>query len=138
MVATTPLHLFRSTLLTECLHSIPLFKERPIFTIYMTFMFLLHALFVVDCVCIYYFKVEAMYCVSSVLLLVHYVLIGPLLFYAFLWDFVFPPASESHFSELYYHAINGDDYAASTADLSPHSQWLLNHTNRSPAPWPHD
>lgn len=100
----------------------------------MVFMLFLHTMFVVDCVCIYYFNIAAFYCVSSVLLLIHYVLIGPLLFYAFLWDFVFPPANaEARFSELYYQAINSDEYA-STNETS-YSPWLL---MRQPAPWPHD
>lgn len=98
-------------------------------------MFFLHAMFVIDCVGIYYFDVEPMYCVSSVLLLVHYVMIGPLLYYAFLWDFVFPPPAESRFSELYYHPINSDEAYVSSSEISPQSQWLL---SRAPAAWPHD
>lgn len=105
----------------------------------MVFMLILHVLLVVDCVCIYYFGVTAMYCVSSVAILIHYVTIGPLLFYAFLWDFVFPPPKESPFSELYYHSINTEASDNSVnSDLSAQSQWLLNTQNRRLAAWPHD
>lgn len=110
----------------------------------MVFMFLLHAAFVADCVGIFYFGILPLYCVSAVLLLVHYVLIGPLLYYAFLWDFVFPPKKESHFSELYNQQTADEDvyysigHSSINSDISAQSQWLLNAHSRSSAVWPHD
>lgn len=107
-------------------------------------MFLLHAAFVADCVGIFYFGVLTLYCVSAVLLLVHYVLIGPLLYYAFLWDFVFPPKNDSHFSELYNQTADEDIYysighsSINNSDISVQSQWLLNAHNRASDVWPHD
>jgi hypothetical protein len=114
--------------------------RRPIFTVYMVFMLLLHLTLVADCVGIFYFGVLNLYCVSSIILLMHYVLIGPLLYYAFLWDFVFPPPKDSPFSELYY--AQGDDQYfslgnSSINDISVQSQWLLNTPNRATM-WPQD
>lgn len=103
-------------------------------------MCFLHAIFVADCVGIFYFGVMRLYCVSSVVLLMHYVLIGPLLYYAFLWDFVFPPPKETPFSELYYSQGEDAYYSlgsTSINDISPQSQWLLNTPNRNTV-WPQD
>jgi hypothetical protein len=68
----------------------------------------------------------------------HYVLMGPMLYYAFLWDFVFPAQRESIFSELYNNGAHDQYFStnSSISDLSAQSQWLLNSPNRTA--WPHD
>lgn len=108
----------------------------------MVLMLLVHGTFVVDCVCIFYFGLELFYCFSVVVGLMHYVLMGPLLYYAFLWDFVFPPGKEPKQQSFYNswshrHTDEGDQYysfgASSPSINDPAGTYLL--SSDTPHQW---